>query len=186
MVKKLQKKVKPKKNQGGALIVLGLVLLSVFSLWRANRARILSFNTKGAQVVAETEGTRPTHINIPRLRVDLDIRESSIINGVWQISQDTASHLDSSSGLGGGGNIVVYGHNKTSIFGPIRWLSKGDILELTGEDSKTYTFAVEYTVEVDPDNLEYILAKDSEVLTLYTCTGFLDSKRFVAVAKRVE
>jgi sortase (surface protein transpeptidase) len=43
-------------------------------------------------------------------------------------------------------------------------------------------FKVEYTATVDPSQT-YIIdnTKDTRI-TLYTCTGFLDSKRFVVVA----
>ena len=167
------------------MLVSGLILLGIFFIWKFHQARILSFNTQAVEATSQNEGTRPTHLKIPRFGVDLEIREAAIIDGVWQISPDSASHLNVSSGLGVSGNTVIYGHNKTSIFGPIRWTSPGDLIELTGEDSVIYTYKIEKTIEVEPDNLEYVLPKNEEVLTVYTCSGFLDSKRFVVVAKRI-
>ena len=43
-------------------------------------------------------------------------------------------------------------------------------------------FLVEYTSVVDP-NQTYILSQTKDKgITLYTCTGFLDTKRFVVTA----
>ena len=173
------------RNKAFILFISGLIFIVIFSVWRVYRVRILSFDTQATQVAARNEGTRPIYLKIPRLGVDLKVSEAAIIEGVWQISPDSVSHLNVSSGLGGTGNTVIYGHNKTNILGPIRWMNIGDIVELTGEDGATYSYSVEKTVEVESDNLEYILPKDYEVLTMYTCTGFLDSKRFIVVAKRI-
>ena len=185
MGKSLHKKSRKERIQGPVMLLSGLILLGTFFIWKFHQARILSFNTQAVEVTSQDEGTWPIKLTIPRLRVDLEVREAAIIDGVWQISPDSASHLNVSSGLGGSGNTIIYGHNKNGVLGPIRWMSPGDIIELTGEDGKIYTYSVEKTVEVEPDNLEYISPKDYEVLTIYTCTGFLDSKRFIIVAKRV-
>ena len=185
MGESFHKKTLRERNQALILFISGLIFIVIFSVWRVYRSRILSFDTQATEVAAKNEGTRPTHLKIPRLGVDLKVSEAAIIEGVWQISPDSASHLNVSSGLGGRGNTVIYGHNKTNILGPIRWMNIGDVVELASEDGKTYTYSVEKTVEVESNNLEYILPKDYEVLTMYTCTGFFDSKRFIVVAKRV-
>jgi LPXTG-site transpeptidase (sortase) family protein len=105
-----------------------------------------------------------------------------IKNGVWETSSDGASHLDKSGNPGGGDNIVIYGHNKNSIFGPIRWLTSGKIINITDENGKIFTYNISKIIEVTPEDIDYVLPKNKEVLTLYTCSGILDSKRFIIVA----
>ena len=117
------------------------------------------------------------------MRLSLDISEGAIVDGVWQISKVGASHLNVSANPGEGGNIVIYGHNKNSLFGPIRWIEKGAEIEINDENGNKYSYVVSETLEVSPDKIEYVLPKNEEILTLYTCSGFLDSKRYIVIAR---
>lgn len=176
------------KKQGVLLLILGLFFILLFSLWRFNRVRILSFfqvYPEGKPQVVKTEESKPTFIEIPSVGVKLPIEESAIKDGVWEISYKGASHLDKSANPGQNGNIVIYGHNKNSIFGPIRWIKEGDEIKVTDVSGKEYTYKVAKTLVTNPDDIQYVLPKDKETLTLYTCTGFLDSKRQIVVADPV-
>lgn len=180
------KGISSEKKQGILFLALGLALFLALSLWRAHQAKILSFNTRQIPLSSgQSKGVLPVYIKIYPIGVHVSIKESAIIDGVWQISPDTASHLNVSAKIGGGGNIIIYGHNKDNILGPIRWIQKDAKIELIGQDSKSYFYSVEKTAVVAPDDIEYILPKDTELLTIYTCTGFLDSQRFVVVAKPI-
>ena len=177
------------RRLGLIYFLIGIVLLTTYFAWKINRSRILSFkapDSSSFETVVQKVGAKPNHIKIPKFGVDMDVAEAQIVEGVWQVFPEKASHLGVSSGIDGGGNIVIYGHNKVNALGPIRWTSPGDIIELTGEDGVIYTYRIEKTIEVEPDNLEYVLPKSEEVLTVYTCSGFLDSKRFVVVAKKIQ
>jgi len=105
---------------------------------------------------------------------------------VWQVSEKGASHLSISANPGEKGNIVIYGHNKNNLFGPIRWLEKGDSIKVINEEEKEFLYKVVGTVQVNPTELEYVLPKEKEILTLYTCDGFLDSRRYVVLAEPVD
>lgn len=166
------------------LIFIGIFLLLVFASWRIYQARILSF-TKAypTQVSQESKVARVT---IPSLKIDLPVEEGKIDDGVWSISQKGASHLIFSENPSEGGNIVVYGHNKRTIFGPILWAKKGEKITLIDKDNKEFNYQVVETKIVNPAQIEYVLPKNEEILTLYTCTGFADSKRFIVVAKPEE
>lgn len=177
-------KPKPRiKLQNNLLVGIGLLLIGVFSLYRFHQARILSFNAKALAQVVSTTGIKPVYIKIYPIGVDVAIKEAVINDGVWTIFPNEASHLNTSAGIGDKGNIVIYGHNKDSIFGPIRWLKEGTKIEIQGSDKKIYYYQVVKTDTVSPNDLEYVLPKNNETLTLYTCMGFLDSKRFVVVAE---
>lgn len=171
--------------KSNVLIVLGLLLISIFLVWRYHQERILSFNIKANQNLEVASGVKPVYIKSYPLGIDVSVKESRIVNGVWTINPNSANFLISSKGLGEEGNTLIYGHNKNEILGPLRWASVDTIIEVTGSDNTVYKYKVIKTDIVDPDNLKYVLPTESETLTLYTCTGFLDSKRFVAIAKRV-
>lgn len=114
----------------------------------------------------------------------MPITEASISQGVWQVSETGASHLSSSESPGKKGNIIIYAHNLTRLFGPIVNVKKGDLIMVRTKKA-LYTYVVEKTYTVSPDQIELLLPTKSEVLTLYTCTGFLDSKRFVIQARPI-
>jgi LPXTG-site transpeptidase (sortase) family protein len=179
------KKVYRKEKQGFILLASGISLLLIFSVWRFHQVRILSFNAKEIAKIVSSTGIRPVYIKIYPIGVDVGVKETVIKDGIWVIQPDEASYLVSSAGIGDKGNMIIYGHNKDTILGPIRYIAVGAKIELKGSDGKTYNYEVTKTDTVDPNNLEYILPKSEEVLTIYTCTGFLDSKRFVVVAKRL-
>jgi hypothetical protein len=166
-------------------LFLGLVMIAIFSIWRYYNVRILSFNTK---IITEfkSSGIKPVYIKSYPVGVDIGIKDSSINNGIWAIHPNNANHLTSSAGIGDGGNIIIYGHNKDNIMGPIRYIKIDAIIEILGSDGRNYKYKVFKTDIVDPDNLSYISATDTETLTVYTCIGFLDSKRFVAQATPVD
>ena len=69
------------------------------------------------------------------------------------------------------------------MFGPIRWIEKGAEIEINDENGNKYSYVVSETLEVSPDKIEYVLPKNEEILTLYTCSGFLDSKRYIVIAR---
>ena len=166
------------KREHNYPLIIGLLLLFIFFGWRYHQARILSFNTKEVAKI-NSSGIEPIHIKAYPVGVDIDIKSAVIVKGVWPVFPDSAGFITN------GNNTIIYGHNKDNIFGPIRWIQKGTKIEILGSDDKTYMYEVIKTDTVKPDNLEYINETETEVLTLYTCVGFLDSQRFIVVAKRI-
>lgn len=164
------------------ILISGILLICIFLVWRYHNARILSFNTSTVSHESVSNGVKPVYIKSYPLGIDIEIKGSGIVDGVWQIQPNSANYLVTSAGIGDKGNTIIYGHNKDNILGPLRWIKKGAEIEILASDGNKYYYEVIDTHEVDPDNLQYILPTDSEILTIYTCTGFLDSKRFIAQA----
>jgi len=117
--------------------------------------------------------------------MDLSISEAEITDGTWEVSFEGASHWSNSANPGRGGNIVIYGHNKRHLFGPIRWLETGDQIELVNSEGKVFKYEVSEYFITKRDDVSHVLAKDEEVLTLYTCTGWFDSQRHIVQARPV-
>lgn len=171
---------------GLILLFVGLFFLGVYSLWRFHQARILSFFTREVpKISTERIGEIPVLIKSYPLGVNIKIKEAGIQNGVWQVFPDSVSHLEPSARIGESGNIIIYGHNRNEILGPIRWAKEGTLIELFDKNGIKYLYKVLKTDVIDPSNLTYILPTKEETLTIYTCTGFLDFKRLIVVAKRV-
>ena len=182
------KKIYKKEKQGFLFLVSGILLLLIYSGWRFHQIRILSFWGKEnlvSEVSSERKGNLPIYIRSYPVGIDIKVKEAIIAKGVWQVFSDSVSHLDFSGRIGEGKNIVIYGHNKDDVFGPIRYMKEGSEIELRDEKGEKFIYKVIKTDTVKPDNLDYVTPKNEEILTLYTCIGFFDSERFIVVAKRI-
>lgn len=130
-----------------------------------------------------SHATLPYIIKIPSINVTLPIAPSRIENNKWETTSHGVSFLTQSAKPGDAGNSVYYGHNWGSILGNLTKVKPKDIIEITMNNGKKYAYEVEYTATVDPTQTSVIENVGDTRLTIYTCTGFLDTKRFVVVAK---
>ena len=169
-----------------ALLIAGpmVAVIGLFMLFY-ERA-VLSFS-EAPQAVKSRVNQKPpaARIVIDDLGIDLAIEEGRIINGIWEISKKGASHLNISANPGEGGNIVIYGHNKKYIFGSLPYIWVGDTVKIINKDGETFKYKVAKKTTVKPDDLTYVLPQDEETLTIYTCTGFLDTLRSIIIAKPI-
>lgn len=189
------------KNEGSSklglalgLIVLGLIL--VMGKTEPNYSKDYTFekepvSIEGFNYNEETvEGKRPNRIVIPQLLVDLAVRKADVIDGYWEVFQDSAAWGVGSGFPGEAGNQVVFAHARKGLFLPLKNIKKGmRVYVFTGDDQErsklSYAYEVSDIKEVLPSETEVIAPTDDETLTLYTCSGFNDTKRLIVVAKRV-
>ena len=130
------------------------------------------------------EASLPTRILIPSLSIDLSVKKAKIIEGYWELFEDSAAWGEGSGLPGAMGNQVIFAHAREGLFLPLREIQKGmKVYVLSGD--KWFSYEVDEIKEVDPDQTEVIAETEDEKLTLYTCSGFADSKRLIVVAKRI-
>jgi LPXTG-site transpeptidase (sortase) family protein len=146
--------------------------------WKYHQARILSFNTKEVAKI-NTSNIKPIHIKAYPVGVDIDIKPAIITKGVWPVFPNSAGYVFNEN------NIIIYGHNRDNILGPIRYINNGAIIEVLKDDGVTYKYEVVKTDTINPDNLVYIQPSMEEILTVYTCIDIFDSKRFIVVAELI-
>jgi LPXTG-site transpeptidase (sortase) family protein len=127
---------------------------------------------------------KPVHI-YSQWFLDVDIEPETLTNGEWGVSADKANYLSLSSRPGEKGNIVIYGHNKRQILGNIRAFKGYETITLTTEDGLEHKYKITAMHEVAPNDIQYLLPTDNETLTIYTCSGFMDKKRFIVQAKPI-
>jgi LPXTG-site transpeptidase (sortase) family protein len=168
------------------LILIGVGLLSFggYLTYLRYSPRKLSFNnSQNLDVEASTKkGSTPVRLIIAKENIDLAIVPSEITNGTWQVTTTGVSYWDKSALPGEVGNSVFYGHNWTSLLGKLVYVKPGDTIRIVYEDGTAKDFRVDVTQVVTPDQVGIIAPSKDRRITIYTCTGFLDSKRFVAVA----
>jgi len=180
---KTSKKLLRKLNSPILFIILGLVIFA-FGGINYYRVRILSFKEAPISVQSQA-GDRPVQVIIPSLKIDILIETADIKNGIWEISYNSATFLNSSSRPGEGGNTVIYGHNKKAIFGSLPYLSVGQKVTIKTEDGTLLSYQVYKKDFVKPDRIDLVSPTDHEELTLFTCWGLFDSQRVVVKAKPI-
>lgn len=164
-------------------ISLGMCFLILNGVHVTLRDRALSLQEKQVESF-QPQPERPavpSHIFI-RWNSDVAIEPAVLQNGKWGVSLEKASYLLQSARPGESGNILIYGHNTREILGNIRALKGGESIELTTEDGNKHRYKVEWVQEVAPSKIEYLQPSETEMLTLYTCSGILDQQRFIVRA----
>ena len=124
----------------------------------------------------------PVRIIIPTLKIDNGIYPAKIENGTWEATTKGISYLSTSAVPGDGGNSILYGHNWSNLLGNLTKIKPGDMIEIVMNTGEKKKFRVEFTSIVDPSQTHILSQTTDARITLYICTGFLDSKRFVATA----
>lgn len=169
------------------LVFLGMILLFfggylVFERYDPRRLEFRNFESQtefSAQVY-------PVRIIIPSLNIDLNIFPAKITKGRWEATTKGVSYLASSPIPGSLGNSILYGHNFSNLLGSLVKAKPGEEIEIFFNDKTKKTFMIKYAQVVSPSQTSVLAQTQDRRMTLYTCTGFLDSQRFVVTAFLVD
>ena len=192
MAKKKKDTSKNRLILGITLLVFGLIL--VFGKPRESLKTDVSLSdytfakepvkVQGFDKSEQSENNIPKRIIIPKLLIDLEVKRAKIVRGFWEVFLDSAGWGEGSGTAGEAGNQVIFAHAREGLFLPLKNIKNGERIYVLTED-KWYSYQVVEIKEVFPNQTEVIAATDDERLTLYTCSGFSDSKRLIAIAKRI-
>jgi len=167
-----------KKSFGYILLIFGIGLICQGFFHFAKRQGYIK-----SDGVAITNPDQPQAIIIPKSKIDLPVQATRIENKKWPTSEIGVSYLENSGKFGFSGNHVFYGHNWKNLLGNLDKTKVGDEIIIKSSQSKLYTFRVKYVGVVESGDVSILQDTQKERLTLYTCTGFLDSKRLVVIAE---
>lgn len=120
-------------------------------------------------------------LDIPSAHIALPVYSATITGTTWQTTKRGVSYLSTSPLPGEKGNSVLYGHNWPNLLKPLHLVKPGDSIFIT-RSGKTDRFIVRYITVVGPKEDSVYASSNGTKLTIYTCTGFLDSKRLVVTA----
>lgn len=126
----------------------------------------------------------PERVVLPAQNIDLPVRESKIVNGYWEVFDDVAAWGEDSGIPGKSGNQVVFAHAREGLFLPLKEAKTGERIYIFTKE-KWFVYEIKEIKEVFPNQKEVIEPTLDETLTLYTCSGFNDSKRLILTAKRI-
>lgn len=179
-----------RKGIGNALCILGILFIVVpytFSIINAGTLtspKALASNEQ-VQVVNQPDDVQPPQrIVLPALKIDIPVALSPIEDGYWKVYEDKAGFGQGTGYPGRPGNQVIFAHARPGLFKSLPKVTKGDEI-LVSTNDKTYRYQVVETKTVNPNQIDVVAQTEDETLTLFTCVGFADSKRFIVVAKPI-
>lgn len=129
---------------------------------------------------------KPTKLYIPTMQKILYVSDGFFQNNKWETSQTGVSYLTSSGVPGQNGNAVIYGHNTKDILGGLWRVQNGDFIYVVLQDGQFVKYQVSERKEISPTQVEILKSTNDSRLTLYTCSGTLDTARFVVIAQKVQ
>jgi sortase A len=176
-----------KLGLGVALVILGIILISGRNQIATNLGTSFAdepVEVSGFDNFEVASDKIPNKIIIPDLSVDIAVKRAQIKGGYWEVFPDSAGWGEGSGIPGQPGNQVIFAHAREGLFLPLKKTEIGMKIYVFTE-SDWYSYEVVEMKEVLPNQTEVIEETEDERLTLYTCSGFTDSKRLIVVAKRV-
>lgn len=126
----------------------------------------------------------PVRIIIPALDIDLPVKEAKVVKGYWEVFPDVAGFGLGSSYPDEVGNQVIFAHARKGLFLPLKNAKVGQMIYVFTKE-KWYSYKISDIKEVLPSQTEVIAPTTEAILTLYTCSGFSDSKRLIVSAQKV-
>jgi len=179
MVKKI-KSQSWRFNFSRIFLIVGLICL-------ATSVGLVIYDRSASQFIGQipevqVQENSPDSITIPRLKLTLSLEQGYILDGKWTVSDNKATYLVAAGRPGTPTNTIIYGHNKWNIFGQLYKLKKGDEIIINVQGGQEFKYEVTDELTVKPGQLEYVYNHQIEELTLYTCTGLLDSQRLIIKA----
>lgn len=167
------------------LITLGILILSLagYEFRQRTVPQNLAFNlSQPLSIASQSSNLKPTGILIKDLNINLKVYPAKITGKRWESTEKGVSYLASSPPPGEKGNSIFSGHNWQNLLGNLTHAKPGDKIQILFENNSVKTFIVQKTSVVSPDQTSVLDPSEDRRITLYTCTGLFDSKRFVVTA----
>lgn len=163
---------------------ISLILFGSLLVFQRNNPNRVAFAKAENNILVKQEKKiiTPEAVIIPSLNINLQIFPSEIRDGKWEVTDKGISYLKTSALPGENGNSIMYGHNWTNLLGNLTRIKTGETIEVVFDDNSKKEFIVTLIQEVKPDDVSILKRTTDNRITIYTCSGFLDSKRFVVVA----
>ena len=157
----------------GILTILAVIGLTQIDSLAPAKAKVY------LPVSIQSQNPAPKSVQILNKTKLIPVKKGVYQDGKWELSEISALYLTSSGIPEKPGNIVIYGHNTENIFADLKKAKIGDNLQIETTSGKKLTFKVDTIKSVLPNAVEILKQGPDQRITLYTCTGLLDSMRLV-------
>ena len=163
------------------ILALACFFAAAALLWQRTAPLRLSFTSPPSNQAISTTSSAPVVISLSELNLGLPVFPGEIKANRWPVTSKGVIYLSSSSSS----NTIIYGHNWPNILGHLKDAQVGQEIIVRYQSDQVRNFKISHIKIVGPNATEILQPATEDQLTLYTCTGFLDSKRLVVVAKPV-
>lgn len=126
-------------------------------------------------------GSVPTRIVLKDIGIDLPVISTEVKNNVWPETISGVSFMSNSVVPGETGNSIFWGHNFPRLLGNLDQAQPGQTISVYFTTGKK-DFVIAKKAIISATDTSILDATSGAQLTLYTCTGFLDSQRLALVA----
>lgn len=126
---------------------------------------------------------KPERIIISSVDIDLKVVSVPLKNGTWDVLPQVANFAEGTSPVNNKeGNTGIFAHARLDAFKKIKNLKDGDEIVLT-DGIYIARYIVNKTGTVEPTDISVFYPTKDPVITLITCDGFFDEKRFMVRAR---
>ena len=124
--------------------------------------------------------SQPVRLVIPAIELDRPLVSVGLDrNRIPIVPKHDAAWYNLSAKPGGGENIVLWGHvlrfraqpNIPAPFARVQELQPGDRMTIFTADGRSHVYAVHEQIWVRPEQVEYILPRGRELVTMVSCIG---------------
>lgn len=154
-------------------------LLASLLAWQRQTARGLTPQR------ALTHDSQPITVIIRELNIQLPVYPTSLENEDWLTTSKGISYLVDSAIPGEKGNSIFYGHNWPNLLGALAQAEKGQEIKVLLANGESRRFVITKINLITPDQTHILSSTSEPLLTIYTCTGFLDQKRLMITASPI-
>lgn len=127
-----------------------------------------AFSTSAAEAM-------PTKIVIDSVSLNLAVKPGmyDAETKEWTLDNDNAFYATSSRKVNNqNGTTVIYGHDRASVFEPLRTIKAGDTVKLYTNDNREFIYTYRSDKRVTPDAVNVLYERsNSPQLVLMTCDG---------------
>lgn len=160
------------------------IVIALILLWQRNDPNRIAFSSLPQDItVSSTKKINPpVRLAIKNVDINLPIFPAKIYKQKWDTTANGVSWLDISPPPGDRGNSILYGHNWSNLLGNLIFVKPGQEIEMIYKDGSRKNFTIQFTTKVTPNIASVLRQTNDKRITIYTCTGLFDEKRFIAVA----
>ncbi len=163
------------------LVSVILIVVLILTVYNQNKPRLFAFSDM-PQLAQYNASDLPVAVKIPYNENPLPLIYKEIVQNNWPEVADGVVFINGSGVPGEAGNSIMYGHNWSSLLGKLDKVQTGDKIVFYYVNGTNRSLTVKEKLIVDPDDTWVVNTSIDPKITIYTCTGFLDSKRLIVVA----
>lgn len=165
-------------------VIIVIHTFSLGMLWFMNRqplAHVAAQPVIAAQPdIVQAVQAVPIRVIVPSLALSVDVipGEYNARTDSWTLSGYKAQYATMTVPANNQqGNTFIYGHNNMHVFGKLKYLKTGDQVIVIGSNGNQFTYALESSRVVVPEDVSLFAYQGAPILTIQTCTGVWHEKR---------